>query len=482
MVQAIESAFEVPAYVPTIPKEKRLIREADSSMLKPQQKEAYTRMVNFLGTSGYFLLKGYAGTGKTFTLGKVMEQFINTYRGLPIAITAPTNKAVRVIYESADFTHPNIHYLTVHKLLGLMPKNGGNGKLEFVVNKRIPAAIEEMALLVIDEVSMLNDELFLLIDTHVQAGRLKVIMMGDPAQIPPVGAAECIPLTEQGQITYGIGVYELTEIQRQENDNPIVDLALGLRNTISRALSFPIQETALNARGEGVVFLNGRDGDKFYEILERYFTSDNFKYNPDFCKVIAWRNVTVDYINKVIRSMIYGQGELRRVEIGEKLVANLPIQDGETIVFNTNDEMEVVGLEDKVEDINKGMYQIHYYLTKVKYKNLDGVESEQYIKLVGERSLPVYRKILETLRKDALGHPKGSFAAIQAWQTYFTFQGMFADVNYNYAVTCHKAQGSTYDRVFVMEKDINASFNIVERNRIKYTACTRPKHQLFILC
>ena len=76
---------------------------------------------------------------------------------------------------------------------------------------------------------------------------------------------------------------------------------------------------------------------------------------------------------------------------------------------------------------------------------------------------------------------KKGYDAKKAWVKYYEFMRQFADVGYNYAITCHKAQGSTYKNVFIIEDDIDTNQNIFERNRIKYTAYTRPTDKLFVI-
>lgn len=485
MTQEMTYHFDLPPLVAKQVLEKRYASQPDLTTLKPQQKEAYDRMTAFLAKEdgGMFLLKGYAGTGKTYVISRVNEQYLFENSTNQVAVTAPTNKAVKVLYVDADFKHTNLDYLTIHKLLGLKEQINKNGEVEFKQDKRFPPSITEKQLLIIDEVSMLNDDLFGMIEPYLYSHGLKVIMMGDPAQIPPVGRPECIPLTETGQQTYNIEVFELTEIQRQALGNPIVEATFKIRNALGRANSFPIRETTLLDNGSGVLFISKSetsDRELFQDLLERYFASDNFKTDADFCKVIAWRNKTVETMNNIIRRMIYGQDRLPRIMNGEKLIANKPIFDGEYIIFNTNDEMEVVEYVAKTDAINGGKFHLDYYSAKVKFITPDNQIKHQIIKIIHEDSLNTYDSILDLLRKVALSKPKGSFEAIQGWQDFYLFQQLYADVNYNYAITAHKAQGSTYDRVFVMEGDINANRNIVERNRIKYTACSRPRHQLII--
>jgi hypothetical protein len=73
------------------------------------------------------------------------------------------------------------------------------------------------------------------------------------------------------------------------------------------------------------------------------------------------------------------------------------------------------------------------------------------------------------------------YAAKKAWVAYYAFMRQFADVGYNYSITAHRSQGSTYSNTFVMEGDIRANPNIFERNRILYTAYTRAAQRLFVV-
>ena len=71
--------------------------------------------------------------------------------------------------------------------------------------------------------------------------------------------------------------------------------------------------------------------------------------------------------------------------------------------------------------------------------------------------------------------------ADKSWLHYYNFLRRYADVNYSYAITAHKSQGSTYNTTFVLEDDINMNLDVVERNRIKYTAYTRASKKVYVL-
>jgi ATP-dependent exoDNAse (exonuclease V) alpha subunit len=64
---------------------------------------------------------------------------------------------------------------------------------------------------------------------------------------------------------------------------------------------------------------------------------------------------------------------------------------------------------------------------------------------------------------------------------YYNFTRRYADVSWGYSISAHKSQGSTYKNVFVLEDDIDKNWDVIERNRIKYTAFTRASSNLFVL-
>lgn len=437
-----------------------------------------------------FLLKGYAGTGKTFLTSMIMEQLLTREGYSPeIKMTAPTNKAVKVMEDSANYQHTKLDYRTLHSLLCLTEKIDGHGRITFVPDwNRIPA-LEGVDLVCIDEGSMLPDPLFdgnygdekmNGITQFAGIHKFKILIIGDPAQIPPIGRDNSLPFTPEGIDKYKIRVGELTHIVRQSADNPIIQTTMAVRNFLGRANVLPIREDKFDLNNnDGVYYLDGERSDFFYKLLKNNFSSDNFKADANFMKVIAWRNETLRVFNKLIRGLIYGK-DVGKLVMGEKLIANKPIfdqdEDGkEIIIFSNNDELEIVGLT--VSTVNYKGAELAYYKTKVSsYK-----EGDRYIKIIhedGEEDLQIIRDYLKGV---ALAHRKGSWEAAGAWKDYFAVDKFFADVSYNYAISAHKSQGSTYSNVVVLESDIDANRNITERNRIKYTAFTRAKHKLFIV-
>ena len=122
----------------------------------------------------------------------------------------------------------------------------------------------------------------------------------------------------------------------------------------------------------------------------------------------------------------------------------------------------------------------YYYNTVVCKEGSDTIEKVN-ISILQRECYPIYEKVKKFLRDSALAQKKGSEEAKGWWSTYYVFMEKFAQIKYNYAITVHKAQGSTYTNAVVANYDINSNFSVIERNRIKYTAVTRPKEKLFII-
>jgi exodeoxyribonuclease-5 len=227
--------------------------------------------------------------------------------------------------------------------------------------------------------------------------------------------------------------------------------------------------------------LNSFDSRKVFNTnLEKYFKSKEFEQNPEYTKIIAWRNKTVSTMNLLVRRTIYGEESLEnKILVGEKLIANNPIIENENIIFNTNDEFTVESFEVKehrfkIDDIES---RLKYYETRVSYLSDDDKNISVYIDILHEDSESNFNVIAGKLKKIAI-EKKGKD---RTWIKYYSFLRKYADVSYAYAITAHKSQGSTYEYTFVLDDDIDMNTNIVERNRIKYTAYTRSSKKLYIL-
>ena len=191
--------------------------------------------------------------------------------------------------------------LTLHGLLGLRPDINLD---DFNPNNPIfnPIALPKIcdySLVVIDEASMINKALFELIKKQTKGMYTKIIFMGDPAQIPPVGEQDSIVFNPED-----VNYYQLTKVERQKDSNPIMFIYDALRDNLNFPYDSFEKETKLNEKGEGVIFT--KNNDEFREMLFNSFKSKEFQSDTDYCKLLAWTNKAVIDSNKLIRNKLFG--------------------------------------------------------------------------------------------------------------------------------------------------------------------------------
>lgn len=451
-------------------------------VLNGQQLEAVIRIKGFLKSEDrYFLLSGFAGTGKTTVVKKILDEYSEK-----AIVSAPTRKAKAIISQVTA-----IQGYTIHSLLGLQPDVNIE---DFNPNDPVfgqikKATIQNYNLVVIDEASMINAALFELIDSEVNKSLVtKVLFLGDQAQIPPVGG-QLSPIFKLKNS------YELTQLMRQASDNPLAPLSQQLRQVTDELPEFLIKkETLLSESAEGILFVNSKL--EFREQLIDVFGSIYAKTDPNYAKLIAWRNKTVMQSNRLIRDLVFGEN-VRLIEKGDILTGYRAIKANskEAFLINNCVDYKVVDVSQRQKNAS-GLYG---YIVRIleKAKIFKGFDEKDIfvIDSQDEANLHDYAEIHDGLlaiaRSDKL------------WNTYYEFRKnnlllididkyrdgrprsknnlIKKDLDYGFAVTVHKAQGSTYNKVFVLLKDIELNTNISERNQILYVAFTRAKKLSIVL-
>ena len=503
--------------------------------LSPSQKDAAKVLEEYLlyGTvslqeKDFVVLKGYAGTGKSYTLNKV----IDSIRGLSVAMSAPTHKAVQVLRRNSE--NSAITFATIHSLLGLTQHISDTGKVTYVQDKsNTEPRIREVELLIVDEASMLDGSLFQTIMDYKgteEGSALRLVFTGDPLQAPPVGEKQSLVFLEDSHVGYKVVTLELSEPMRQSKDNPILTYATAIRQNILKEVNY--KQFLQCSETEGIEEI---PQDEIIDSILPMFGQE-FEQNPDYMKILAWTNESVNMFNSMTRRYRLRQPNPPKIVDGEYLVADKPIfiptPMGFSLAINTSEEMKVVQVEqDKIRvqvnffstysemsnqvlsripeseksnpksyienEIRLGRvmpctdrsYEFVVYKAKVELKRLNGAGKEEtiykIINILHETSEKLYRDVLKHLETSA----KGAYVKGKAWREFYKFQNYFAQVKYNYALTVHKSQGSSYDNCMVYMSDINKNrwmkgevdTKIEERNRLKYVAVTRAKKKLFIL-
>jgi exodeoxyribonuclease-5 len=450
-----------------------------------EQYEAINKIRNWLKNGQtFFTLSGHAGTGKTTCIKKIIDEYRRR-----IVVSAPTHKAKKVIMLTTGMDAQ-----TLHSLLGLRPDidldNFNPNDPEF--NQIAEPKISEFDLVIIDEASMINEDLYKIIVEKTKDTTTKVLFMGDPAQIPPVGEKESVVFTHINEF------YLLTKIERQNSTNPIFSVSDVLRNNLTIPDGGFEKTTNINEIGEGIIFTS--DKNEFRKsILEKY-TSDEFKINTDFAKVIAWRNKTVMGANKSIRTALFGENA-NIIEIGDILMAYRSIRSTSSrfnIIENSTDYRVV----DK-SDLEENKYKLKGYRAKIREDLPHGKFKFKEIFIVDIKDHDNLHKYAELHDKYKEYGRNNKNKEVGSWTQYYDFRrhnilmttiGRYKDgkprskfdiiakdMDYGMSITCHKCQGSTYVHAFVMENDIDINWLIKERNQLKYTSFTRPTTSVTVL-
>jgi exodeoxyribonuclease-5 len=449
-----------------------------------EQYDGLTKIFHWLkNDKTFFTLAGYAGTGKSTIIKKVLDSY---RRG--VVVSAPTHKAKKVVMNTTGKDGQ-----TLHSLLGLRPDvdldnfNPNDPKFNPIAIPRI----SDYNWVIIDEASMINSELNNLIIEKTTDCRTKVLFMGDPAQIPPVGEKESVVFNQNNQDKV---FHQLTKIERQNDTNPLVFVYDALRNNLDKVDGGFQRISNINHLGEGVLFTI--DKHEFRKAILDKYTSGDFKKDTDYCKVIAWKNDTVMLSNQVIRKELFGD-KTDIVEVNDLLMAYRSVSS-ENQRYNIIENSADYRIVEKSR-LEENEYGINGYRVKLREDLANGQFKFQDVFIIDANdhdNLHLYAQMHDFFRDMGKSNKK-------AWSKYYEFRrcnllmktiekhknGLYRskgdvivkDLDYGYAITGHKCQGSTYSHVFVMENDINNNWIISERNKIKYVALTRPSISATVL-
>jgi len=427
------------------------------------------------GDGTYFTLSGYAGTGKTTIIKKIIDEF----RG-SIVVSAPTHAAKNRIIETTEQGGS-----TLHQLLGLAPNvmldsyDPNDPKFKQINEPKI----NDFSLVIIDEASMVNKGLLAMIEKTVDPGT-KVIFMGDEAQIPPVKeTASPVFMKKEEEDNF----YQLIQTQRLTGGNPLGLVYDKIRNNLTNPNGGFERKTMMNSEGEGILFTNKQED--FRNTVLKAFNSDEFKKDVNHAKVIAWHNSVVGGANKVIRQSLYGKNA-DRIEQGDVLMGHRSVR----LDFNNNlIENSVIYKVTERDALSRSNRGLTGWDVVIEYLD-EGQTRTRNIFIVDPSNSENVEKYTEI-------HNRLERAPIEKrdkrlWAQYNEFRRnnlimesipregkkpIVKDLDYGYAITAHKSQGSTYKHVFVMENDIDTNPKVKERNQIKYVALSRPTHSATVL-
>lgn len=456
--------------------ERRIVQLIGIKDLTFEQKDALDKIIRFLNSDDKeMLLSGYAGSGKTTLINVLLDYIDENIDGFEVTCSAPTNEAVRIVSRKSNRKFQR----TIYGLLGLVLMEVDDDPPVLKQKGRIH--INDYDLVIIDEASMINDDLYDRLQSYLnQYKRVKVLYSGDDAQLPPVNnGSDERGKNKPSKVFELENFIKLTEVKRVTENNPILRTVTQIRNTLTSNVDEFSRDTVHdNTTGTGIIFSNNKDF--FINSLLNDFVSQQYKCDNDHVRALAYTNEEVNFLNNKIRGKIFGDDNVEYMR-GENLIVDSPIFERaknkkQVIIYDTGTRLRVQRAREVIaSNCDFKAWELHV-------KSItDGDENSvrKVIRVVSADSFLMYKQVLKNLAsqcKEAAVKSGG-----RAWFPYFEFKSQFDWVKYSYATTVHKSQGSTFRNVYVVENDINRlKWDNVERNKLKYVAFTRASHKLII--
>lgn len=444
-----------------------------------EQENALNSFSNFLlspSSEKIFVLRGYAGTGKTSLVSALVKTLGEV--GRKCVLLAPTGRAAKVF--SLYSHHPAY---TIHRRIYRQRVFSGDME-NFTLNTNL----HRQTLFIVDEASMIANEglsgasfgtgrlLDDLIEYVYSVPGCSLMLVGDTAQLPPVGEEQSPALSVPVLQGYGLEVTEclLTHVVRQAADSGILYNATLLRHSIMKDACFGLPSVRIGKFPDVKVIQGG-------DLIEAI--SDSYdKVGMDETIIICRSNKRANLYNRGIRNTIlYREDELNAGDV--LMVAKNNYfwgADCKELDFIANGDVAVVRRVRRVRE----MYGFRFADVVLRFPDYDDLELEVTLLLdtlhTDFPSLPREQgeKLFEAVFEDYahLSSKRERIKKIKEDPYYNALQ-----VKYAYAVTCHKAQGGQWQRVFLDQGYLTDEMVSPDYYRWLYTAFTRATETLYLV-
>ncbi len=445
----------------------------------PQQLELFGKLHNFLLSDNgdeCFILKGYAGTGKTTIVGALVKA-LRGYNFKSVLL-APTGRAAKVIT-----AYSGRKAFTIHKKI-YRKKTAFNVDEGFLLGDNL----SDNTLFIVDEASMISDEIGLnhrasllydLINFVYNTKNCKLMLVGDTAQLPPVGSEDSPALNMKlMKEKFGLDVFwfELTDVIRQQKDSGILFNATRVRDLIRKGKQ-KMPQVVTKAYTD--IYRMGGD------MLEEGLNYAYNKYGHDDTLVICRSNKNANAYNRQIRGRIlYREEELTggdQVMVVKNNYFWLQDQEEGSTGFIANGDIARIKRVRRTEE----MYGFRFADVQLEFIDyaedpileckvlMDTLYTEASA-LPQEDQKRFYQEVMKDY--EHIPNKRAKWNELKLNPYYNALQIKFA-----YAVTCHKAQGGQWGAVFVDQGYLTEEMVNTDFLRWFYTACTRATSELFLV-
>ena len=465
-----------------------------------EQFEAINLMGQFLTSRRgmeLLLLRGYAGTGKTTLVGALVKTLTSLKQ--PVVLMAPTGRAAKVFS-----SYSGCPAYTIHKRIYRQKSITDDSSFSLNVN------LSKHTLFIVDEASMIaNDGLSssvfgtgrLLDDLiqYVYSGEgCRLMLMGDTAQLPPVGEEESPALSPSLLQSYGLHVFEmtLTQVMRQLSESGILYNATKIREHLQTLqnpsfeeelelsqspLSLPLRVGHSEVSGSFTDVLR-ITGDELIDSLESSYS----RWGTDDCMIICRSNKRSNIYNQGIRNRILYRDE--ELTSGDRLKNNYywiervarEERQPQPLSFIANGDIAVVRRVRRTREL----YGFRFADVLLRFPDYDDYELEATVLLdtLHSESPALTRdesnRLFEAVMEDYAHIPqkKERYKQLREDPHFNALQ-----VKYAYAVTCHKAQGGQWSCIYLDQGYLPPDLSAIDYYRWLYTAFTRATEQVYLV-
>ena len=458
-----------------------------------EQQSAIVNAVPFLKTNTdptqYYVIEGKAGTGKTTIAKEILKEFEDEQ----IYIAAVSHKAKGVIKNSFGEDTRGKKFFSIAGLLGMKGINDNDTQTtKFQVGLKVPLLDNPPALLVIDEASMITEDVLKkIIDINSSLSRpFQMLFLGDIGQIQPIRDEQSEfyrthkdLLNKKSDIFNSKHKSKLITRVRQGEANPILPYAdyFWENSQKENPELNPTQHIVRNNQitDKGSLLFSNSEADVLNSVINAVKNAvENGITNH--VKIVTYHVNQKTELNQKIHEALFGKDS--DYSKGDFIILNQPYDVSLYVSMENSTEMQITGIKDIEEDEN-GIHILNIETNGSAYNVHDGSERKNCtIRVVSRNDIAKYNQKLQEMANEAKRQKNGAYKR-QLWRQFWEYKGRYADVDFGYAITAHKSQGSTYDIVVVDEKDImgTSATSNQEKSELIYTALTRPRKTAIVI-
>lgn len=446
--------------------------------LGEEQQKAFNDIIEFIQHSPNiaFSLTGPAGSGKTLLTGHLIDWIED--KGYMYTLCAPTHKAALVMKQYTKRTSN-----TLHKLLALSPNIAildlDFRQLEFVTSKATDN-IPYHGIVICDEASMINDDLFDLLIGKVADRNSKIIFISDPSQLLPVKQQHYAKV-------YNLpNTFKLAKIYRQSSESALMPVLQTLREREIPKL--------ISCEGEYGSLLIEPDMKKFLEKAVCEIKIAINTKNVLHTKIAAYTNKRIELYNSAVRKFLWEND--KEYHIGEILTAYENGTYNGTDYWNSMDYIIVEEPKQVTRELP------HFYPIKgydlVLWDPYEETTFNLFIlsKDNPEKDFEALSGTIERIRLQAIeAKQKKLRYSYKYWEKYYELINSFSSpinlfydgrlirkksFDYGYTSTIHRLQGSSLDKIFIDLKNIKTCSDDLVRRQLEYVALSRTRKDAII--